>query len=570
MHDAIKYCLAGVLLFFAAPCVFAATITTHLDRNPINLDESFRLIFEADGNVDDSPDLKPLEQDFDIINRSQGSSMQIINGQISNKTQWTLTLLAKQAGSFIIPAIQFGRDRSQAVRIMINPPRQGQAGDAGEVFIEVTAEPQTAYVQSQIIYTVRLYRAVNLANATLSEPGVTGGDAIIEKLGDDRELETQRNSVRYAVIERSYAIFPQQSGKLTLKPIVFEGQVIDRTRSMFDPFAQQASRIKRLQSKAVEIDVKTIPQNLQGGHWLPAQDLRLTEQWPEAVEVKAGEPVTRTITLQAKGLTAAQLPEISNKAIDGVKLYPDQPVLNDSKKGNEIIGTRQEKTAMIPTKQGTYLLPAIEIPWWNTLKDRQEVARIPERTIHVVAADLSTANDATAVNQQGDVEDRAPATGDDVIPGATNSIQPASGVWFWVSVLLATGWLATILVFFFVRRSTYGGVAINKERTESLSRIKHGLKQACLNNKATAAKSLLLEWAKHHWQTEAPKNLGEIARRCGGYFAKEIDLLNQALYSQGVDQWQGKGLWQAFEQFVSLKSEKAQSGEILAPLYPHG
>jgi len=562
--------LVILLLSLMAPAVWPATITTHLDRNPVNLDGSFRVIFEADGNVDGSPDFSPLEQNFDIINRSQGSSMQIINGQISNKTQWTLTLLAKQAGSFVIPAIRFGRDTSQAVSILVQPARQGQSGDAGEVSLEVTAEPESAYVQSQIIYTVRLLRAVNLVNASLSEPELDGSDAIIEKLGDDREYETWRNGVRYAVIERSYAVFPQQSGKLSIKPVIFEGQIVDRGRSMFDPFAQ-ASRIKRLKSESVELDVKAVPQNVQGIHWLPARELSLAEEWPESAEFKTGEPVTRTITLRAKGLTAAQLPELISEAPDGIKSYPDQPSLNDDKRINEIIGTRQEKTAMIPTQQGAFILPAIEISWWNTLKDRQEVARIPQRTINVVAADPSRTTASTATNalQQADIDARNSNTGREVIPAAAQINPSVSGVWFWVSALLAAGWLSTSIWFFMMHRSARKNVSAKKARTENLSRLKQGLSKACMSGAAADAGVILLNWAKYHWQSDPPQNLGEIAKRCGGYFAEEIDSLNKALYSHNAGQWQGKGLWQAFEQYIaSSKPGEIQSSEILAPLYP--
>ena len=561
-----------LFLFLMVPVAWSATISTRLDRNPVYLDESFRVIFESDGSIDGFPDFGPLEQNFDIINRSQGSSMQIINGQVSNKTQWTLTLMAKQTGSFVIPAIRFGRDMSEAVNIMVEPARQGQSGDAGDVSLEVTAEPKSAYVQSQIIYTVRLFHAVNLVNGSLSDPEFSKGDAIVEKLGDDHEYETLRNGVRYAVIERSYAIFPQQSGSLEIKPIVFEGQIVDRRRSVFDPFATQTSRVKRLQSKPVTLEVMAVPQNVQASHWLPAQELKLDETWPEPLEFKVGEPVTRTITIRAKGLTAAQLPEIKGNIPDGIKLYPDQPALNDDKRTDGIIGTRQEKTAMIPTQQGDFVLPAIEIPWWDTSKNHQEVARIPGRTIHVLAAaNQSGATTVPPVARPRQDNPEIPSTDkkSDVRPVSGETIPSVSGLWFWVSVILAVGWLFTIVWILITRKSVRGDASAKKERSESLSRIRQGLKRACTNGIAADTRTLLLEWAKQHWHANPPQNLGEIGKRCGGYLAKEIDLLNQALYSPDAGQWKGGGLWQAFEQYTaSGRAGKTPAGEVLAPLYP--
>lgn len=556
---------------FMLPGAWAATVTTRIDRNPVHLDESFRVIFETDHSVDASPDFSPLEQYFDIVNRSHGTSMQIINGRMSNKTQWTLTLLAKQVGRFVIPSISFGSDSSETVTVAVEPARQGQSGDTGEISLEVTASPKIAYVQAQIVYTVRLLRAVNLVNASLSDPEVADGDAVVEKLGDDREYETQRNGVRYAVLERSYAIYPQQSGDLGIKPVVFEGQVVDRGRSLFDPFAQ-SSHIKRLQSKPIQLKVKPVPQDAQGSHWLPAKGLELVEEWPDPLEFRTGEPVTRTITLRATGLTAAQLPKIETDVPEGIKLYPDQPALNDDKKSDGIIGSRQEKVAMIPTHEGDFTLPAIEIPWWNTETDRQEMARAPARTIHVLAAESSqptSAAPAPLTQQQGNVTPPISNKKTEMKPVNGETIPSTSGVWFWVSIILAIGWLLTVVWFVLVRRSSRISDTAKHEHTDSMSRIRQRLRKACQNDAATDAKTLLLEWAGYQWQNNPPKNLGEIGKRSGGELANEINALTQSLYRPGGAQWKGADLWQAFERYsASVKTKRDTTGEVLAPLYP--
>ena len=55
------------------------------------------------------------------------------------------------------------------------------------------------------LYTVRLYRRVDVAQAELSEPELA--DAVIEKLGEDSNYNTVVNGVSYLVTERKYAIF---------------------------------------------------------------------------------------------------------------------------------------------------------------------------------------------------------------------------------------------------------------------------------------------------------------------------------------------------------------------------
>lgn len=211
----------GFVLFGLSQSAEAATIRMELDRSPVLINESFTLVFEAEGSVDEDPDFSALERVFDILRRSEGSSMQIINGEVSRKKQWTLSLMAKEPGHFIIPPIPFGKDKSESLMIEIKAAPVPSEGDFEPIFIEVSAEPATPYVQSQVIYTVRLYRSVTLISGNLSEPTLSDADAVIEKLGNDRSFETTLKDQRYLVVERVYAIFPQQSGQLTLLPIRF-------------------------------------------------------------------------------------------------------------------------------------------------------------------------------------------------------------------------------------------------------------------------------------------------------------------------------------------------------------
>ena len=157
---AVLLAVVTVLALFPG-CSDAATITVHTDRNPVALQESFQLIFEATGNVDDEPDFSPLEQDFQVLSTGTSTSMSIVNTQISRTKQWRLTLLPVNVGNLVIPAISFGKDKSPQTALTVIHAVTGRSGvDAPDVFIEVEATPGTAYVQGEVIYTVKLYRAV--------------------------------------------------------------------------------------------------------------------------------------------------------------------------------------------------------------------------------------------------------------------------------------------------------------------------------------------------------------------------------------------------------------------------
>jgi len=59
----------------------AAQIGVGVDRNPVNQDESFTLIFRATGSVDDDPDFLPLETDFEVLSQQKKQQMSWVNGE---------------------------------------------------------------------------------------------------------------------------------------------------------------------------------------------------------------------------------------------------------------------------------------------------------------------------------------------------------------------------------------------------------------------------------------------------------------------------------------------------------
>ena len=223
------------LFLFMSQMVWATEIDTTLDRSQISINDSFQLIFSTTGSPDAAPDFSPLEKDFEILNQNQQSSSSWINGRSTQSVQWVLNLMAKQVGKFLIPPVPFGKDSSKPVTITVSQNAQPGGNNRDEdLFLEVEATPKNTYVQSQVIYTVRLYRKVQITQASLNEPELA--DAIVEKLEEDKNYTTQLNGVSYAVIEQKYAIFPQKSGSVTIDPVVLTAQVVTNNRRRFNGF----------------------------------------------------------------------------------------------------------------------------------------------------------------------------------------------------------------------------------------------------------------------------------------------------------------------------------------------
>jgi len=543
--------------------VFA--VTAYVDRNPVALNESFQLVFEVAGNAE--PDFTPLRTDFEILNQNQSSQISIINGQQTSKVSWTLNLMAKRAGNLIIPSIDFGQHGSSTPSTLTVQAAQAVAETDADVFLEVSAEPKNPYVQSQVLYTVRLFFAKNLNGASLTEPTLDNGELVVEKLGKDSQYQTQRNGRRFNVVERKYAVFPQQSGDFSIEPIIFTGKIIEGRSSRFGGFgffgSPAKTRTQRLRSKAIAIRVKPIPETFTGKHWLPAQQLQLQENWSETPEnFKAGEPITRTLTLLAAGLTGGQLPELGefSQIPQGLKQYSDQPKLDTQTQLNTLISRREEKIAIIPSNEGEYNLPAIKIPWWNTKTEQMEFAQLPARTISVQPAD----NNAPVATPTPDEEVAQPA------PTSSSIEQPANSFWMWLSIILAIAWLSTIIAWWWLKRRTRVVTTSSPKLGNEAAAIKK-LKQACHSHQANATKEALLAWAKIHWQEEPPASLDKIGRLCGELLQTEIENLNHNLYSRlATEEWHGVALWKAFKEYIKQSHKLKEYKRIvdgLEPLY---
>lgn len=550
-------------LMICSPVAFATDITVSVDRHPISLDESFQLIFTAPSSPDADPDFSPLEQDFTIISQSQRSSSSWVNGQSRQKIEWIVNVTANDSGNLIIPVIKFGHDASHALPISILPSASNKGvQDDDDLFLDVAATPEKPMIQSQVLYTLKLYRKIDLAKASLSEPELN--DAVIEKLGDDTNYTTQVSGVTYMVIERKYAIFPQKSGVITIKPLVLTADVISRGRQNPNAFfnAQMTQR-RIVKSNAVTLNVQAIPSTFTG-HWLAAEHVELTQTWSDDTsQMKVGEPLTRTIKLVANGSTVGQLPELNTAKIDPqLKAYNDQPVLQETKKTDGLTAIREEKIALIPSKTGDYTLPPIHVAWFNTKTQRMESADLPQTILHATVNEnglqTPTQSTPTQLNQTASKNEVA-------LTSSHSSDELVS--WKGIAIFSSVGWFITLIFFvvnwFISRRKVVDVVETTAEI--SLKMCSKWLKKACVSNDKHAAKEALLHWGKIQFNVTS---LGAIAPHCDARLRDAILELNTALYSQHTIAWEGKKLFQGFsENAARAKLSSSREDDALKPLY---
>ncbi|USI29912.1 BatD family protein [Alteromonas macleodii] len=454
------------LLLSTAGYADVNSLEATIDRNPVMLDEAIRLTVTADGSADrDAFDSSPLLKDFVVGRTSVSSQTSIVNFDTKRTTVWTTTLFPRKEGTFTIPSLTIEGKSTQPIQVKVIPVQE-QSNVARDYFVTTDIDVKEAYLNQQLLYTVKLFLSSNIERGSLQAPEMQNAE--ITQLGEDKQYTDIVNGRRYQIIERQFAVVPQASGEFTLRGPIFTGEVMAANTNQRFGFFNRTQQINRV-GPDITVNIKPIPQGIDYP-WLPSEMVRVDEEWPQGDSFVAGEPVTRIITLTALGVVEEQLPDIPEFYPPNFKLYPDQSNTTTVEKDQSLISQRQTSLAIIPTQPGNFVLPEITIPWFNTLTQQTEYATIPARSITVAPA--SGANNANTPNSldtpsissasNEDIQNDIPTTAKQPNASASNEDKPldsASGEvntdestqlnWMVTCALLVlfiialTGWLVT-------------------------------------------------------------------------------------------------------------------------------
>lgn len=529
----------------------AAELTATLDRNAIHQTETVQLTISLHGDsASGGLDLKPLMPDFEVLGSAQSNQVSIINGHADQQLQWQLTLAPRRAGNITIPALSVGSLRTSPLRLTVNKAMLPSA-KTDRLFLEVDVQPKQVFIQGQVLYTTRLWMAESLQSGSLSDPVVP--NAVLLRLGTDSHYSTTRHGRPYEVIERHYGIFPQQSGMMTISPPTFVGQrLVDHHANPF--FAQLKS--VRLTAQPIELTVKPKPPNIANNNWLPAQDISVNETWSStAKDWQAGEPITRTITLNAVGLGGEQLPDLGQTTTEGFNIYPSPPKLFTTANDKAVLGQRVINLTYIPIKTGELVIPAIEIPWWNTLSQKNQRLTLPERRVTVIQTNMNPTDLSTD-----------PSSIKKVSTLAKNNAVPARHDWPWIITgIVTTAWLSTLWIGWRQRRQQR-----RLSRPQPTIDVIAAIKAACQQNNPQAAKTALLAWAITLWPDQSFRCLADIIAIVPSEALKaKLTELDSILYAESSSAWDGAVFWSAFEPMIRChRSQPKQKAYTLPPLYP--
>ena len=245
----------------------------------------------------------------------------------------------------------------------------GSRISANDLFITATASKTTVHEQEAILLTYKVYTVVNLRQLYGKMPDLKGFHTQEVELPQQKTFTLEHYEGRNynTTVWSQYVLFPQQTGKLEIPSITFDGVVAQQTISddPFDAFFNGGGYVEvkqKITTPKVVINVQLLPAKPAGfsgavGEFKLASSINATD-------VKTNDAVTIKLTLSGTGnMKLIGTPEV--KFPQDFEIY-DPKVTDDYKLTNSgLTGTKTFEYLAIPRHAGNFTIPAIEFTYFD-------------------------------------------------------------------------------------------------------------------------------------------------------------------------------------------------------------
>jgi len=382
-----------VFAVFAQPCLAGkdVTVTLRLDRTEATLDDSISMVVNVSGTrkTDGRPVIDGVEA-FDVNAGGTSTRVEIVNTKVTSGIDHTYTLLPKRAGTFTIGPAKVTVDgnvfQSNAQTLTIAKPGRATGLDRGPVFLEAALSKDEAYVEEQVIYTLKLYTQLGGSDLSLELPADT--NLGFRQLGKPTEYDGSHNGRAYHVLEVRYVMVPSAPGQYGIAPSRLRLTVYParsrRPRGFFNDsfFPFSSGKQKILASDRVNLNVLPLPKED-----MPAGFSGLVGSFTMDADlapgrIASGASATLTVTVSGRG-NVKRIPELDLGDLENIKIYADQPVLDETADRMGIRGSKAMKWALVPEKPGRYTLPTLSITYFDPVSGDYRTAETPSLELSV-------------------------------------------------------------------------------------------------------------------------------------------------------------------------------------------
>ena len=413
-----KLVLTISILLLAVPALFADDVTFEATApKAVVVNQQFKLKYTINTHKAKEPRLPAIEG-FTIIAgpyRSQQSSTQIINGQVSssNTLVFTYTLTADKEGEYKIAGATAninGKDyTSNPITIKVLPPDKASAAAqsnaqqprgsrasrtadptniaADDLFMTATLNKTKVYEQEAVLLSFKVYSAVNLTALNGKIPDLKGFQIQEVELPHNKEwsLEHYKGRNYRTLLWQQYVLFPQQSGEIEIPSAAFEGTVSVQSRS-FDPFdffggMGYVDVKKELRTPRLKLNVQRLPDGKPADFSGGVGNFKITSSL-SSNDVKANEAVTLRLVISGTGnMKLIKTPEVS---------FPEDFEVYDPKVDNKISlrtdgfsGNKVVEYLVIPRFGGEYTIPAVKFSYFDLASKQYKTLESQSYTLNV-------------------------------------------------------------------------------------------------------------------------------------------------------------------------------------------
>lgn len=421
-----RYISIFILLLVALPLWAQDKVIVDVDfPTHIIAGQPFRVSFTANANAK-SIQFTPPEGLEQLYGPSKGSStsMRIVNGKrtTSSTTSFTYTFLAESEGTYVIPeaTIIVGNThyRTTPRRIKVfstntqteAPVSAGQGISNKDLYIVAIPSKTKVYEQEAVQITYKLYsRLENTQFTNFSFPDFEGFVQYVQHDGSNTQFEAEEVSGKlyYTAEFYSVVLYPQQSGKLTIKPAEFEMVVnmpiSNPQRSFFDSFFDNFEQVtKRLKTQPITIDVRPLPTPQPDGFSGAVGQYSLQAEVPNKV-LKTNESFTYKLTLQGYGnikLAQIPVPEIP----EGFETFDPKEEEDTGVSEGDTRGTKIKEYYAVPRHTGDFTIPAVSFSYFDPSVEKYQKVSLPEVRVHVDRGARSETTTITGLANKEDVK----------------------------------------------------------------------------------------------------------------------------------------------------------------------
>lgn len=370
----------------------------------VSAGEAFRIEFALNAKPDDNSFVPPSFDGFDVLAGpavSQGSSIRIINGEMSKSINYTITyvLLPQKSGDFRIGAAEAKvKDKTYRTRETIIEVRDNSSGDASgagqsanrqqdddnasleskagnqigkdDLMLRLTLSRRNVYKGEPIRATLKLYSRVNVVGSEGAKMPTFNGFW-------SQELETEQGPFRETVGGKvyeayniaEYLLYPQQNGTLRIEPseLTVVVQVVLQSNRGFDPFFGGGHEIYNLRRKLVTPEVTVSVKDFPAGapaSFTGAVGIYTMEAKLSTDRLEANSAATATVKISGTGnLNFLQAPKLELPT--SFELYDVKSDESLRTNGSGNTGYRRFEYPFIARAEGDYTIPPIEFTYFN-------------------------------------------------------------------------------------------------------------------------------------------------------------------------------------------------------------